>query len=159
LKSKKGLHQRAGLFCEGYFRGDGGGRNHSGRLKLLLMFTFRKGYCWLGLAILLAEVGIALLVHDAIIRPYVGDFLAVVLVYCFLRGVLSAAVMPLAGLALLVAYAVEAGQYVHLLNLLGLQHSRAARVIFGTSFSSLDILTYTAGFLAIVGIEKLRAAQ
>ena len=108
------------------------------------------------MCVLLVEVGIALFVHDAVIRPYVGDFLAVGLVYCFLRSVLKPAVLPLAFLALLVAYAVEVGQYFQVLDWLGLRHSRVARVLLGTAFSWLDLLTYTAGFGAILGVEKLR---
>lgn len=125
-------------------------------IKLKPILTFRKGYFWLGMCVLLVEVGIALFVHDAVIRPYVGDFLAVGLVYCFLRSVLKPAVLPLAFLALLVAYAVEVGQYFQVLDWLGLRHSRVARVLLGTAFSWLDLLTYTAGFGAILGVEKLR---
>jgi hypothetical protein len=121
------------------------------------MFVFRKGYFWLGTAILLAEIAIALFVHDGIIRPYIGDFLAVILVYCFLRSFLNQAVLPLAMVALLVAYLLEAAQYFQVLNRLGLQHFRAAHVILGTAFSWIDMVTYTAGFLAIIGAEKIRA--
>ncbi|UOQ99529.1 DUF2809 domain-containing protein [Hymenobacter sp. 5317J-9] len=123
------------------------------------MLTFRSGYFWAGVGVLLVEIIIARYVHDALIRPYFGDMLAVVLVYCFLRSVLKAGVLPLAGLALLVACAVEAGQYFHLLRWLGLQHSALARVVLGTAFSWLDLLTYAAGVAAILGAEKLRAAD
>ncbi|MBJ6111341.1 DUF2809 domain-containing protein [Hymenobacter sp. BT523] len=120
------------------------------------MFTFRKGYFWAGVGVLLVEIGIARYVHDAVIRPYIGDMLAVVLVYCLLRSVLKAGVWPLAWLALLVACAVEAGQYFHWLRWLGLQHSALARVVLGTAFSLLDLLTYAAGFVAVIAVERLR---
>ena len=35
------------------------------------------------------ETLIALYVHDTVIRPYVGDMLVVVLVYCFVRILLT----------------------------------------------------------------------
>ena len=49
------------------------------------VFTFRRSYFLATVLLLLTEALIALHVHDRIIRPYFGDFLAVVLVYCLVR--------------------------------------------------------------------------
>ncbi len=46
-----------------------------------------RGYAALTALLLAIEVVIALFVHDAIVRPYVGDALAVILVYTGLRAV------------------------------------------------------------------------
>jgi hypothetical protein len=48
--------------------------------------TFRPAYALAALIIFAIEVCIALFVHDGFIRPYVGDVLAVALVYAALRG-------------------------------------------------------------------------
>jgi len=120
------------------------------------MFLFRKQYLFLTVILLLVEIGIALFVHDAIIRPYIGDFLAVVFVYCLLRSCLASGVVPLVLLALSIAYALEIGQYFHVLAHLGLQHARVARIVLGTAFSWGDMLLYTVGGAAILVVEARR---
>lgn len=117
------------------------------------MFLFRKRYLLLAALLLLVEIGIALFVHDAIVRPYIGDFLAVIFLYCLLRSFLAFRVVPLVLLALGLAFLVEFGQYFHLLSHLGLQHVRTARIVFGNSFSWLDMITYTAGAAAVLAWE------
>ena len=120
------------------------------------LLTFRKPYFLLALGLFLVEIGIAVFVHDAIIRPYIGDFLAVIFLYCLLRSCLALRVLPLALAALGLAYLIEIAQYFHLLTHLGLQHSRTARIVLGSSFSWVDMLTYTAGALAVLMVEQRR---
>jgi hypothetical protein len=43
--------------------------------------TFRPSYALAALAVFAIEVIIALFVHDGLVRPFVGDSLAIVLVY------------------------------------------------------------------------------
>jgi len=118
------------------------------------MFKFNLIYFVLALALLAIEVAIAAFLHDAYIRPFGGDFLVVILIYCIVK---SAATIPvnnaLAGV-LLFAYLVEISQYFHLIKLLGLQSSLAARLILGTSFAWTDMLMYTLGVLAVWLLEK-----
>jgi len=52
----------------------------------------------------------------------------------FCKGILTTPVVPTAIAVLLFSYAVETGQYLGLVYQLGLQHSRIARTIIGTSF-------------------------
>src|SRR3954467_13055417 len=87
------------------------------------MITFRKRYFILALFLLLIEVLIALFLHDGIIRPYIGDFLVVILIYCFIRSFISARVLPTAIGVLIFAYAIESLQYLDLIGRLGLRES------------------------------------
>ncbi|RYY32827.1 MAG: DUF2809 domain-containing protein [Sphingomonadales bacterium] len=119
----------------------------------------RSGYAIVALAIFLVEVGIALFVRDAFIRPYFGDTLAVVLVYCGLRAVLPLGVVPAAGIALAIAFGVEFGQYFGMVDRLGLGGVQAARIVLGTGFSWLDLIAYTAGALAVLAFEAVRRPQ
>ncbi|MCW5910752.1 MAG: DUF2809 domain-containing protein [Cyclobacteriaceae bacterium] len=48
--------------------------------------NFNRNYLVWSLAIFIAEVLIALFVHDSFIRPYVGDVLVVILIYCFVKS-------------------------------------------------------------------------
>lgn len=93
--------------------------------------------------------------HDNFIRPYVGDFLVVILIYCFLKSFLNIPVIPLALSVLLFSYCVETLQYFQLVNKLGLQHSKLARIVIGTSFEWIDIIAYTLGIAFIIFIESV----
>lgn len=108
------------------------------------------------LLLLLSEAVIAWYVHDNIIRPYGGDFLAVLFVYCLIKSFFYTRVLKAAVWALLVAYAIEVSQYFQLTHLLGLQNSKNIRLILGSSFSWTDILCYTCAFALIIIIEQCR---
>lgn len=90
------------------------------------------------------EVAIALFVRDRFVRPYLGDVLAVILVYCGLRAVLPLRSLPAALSAFAIGAAIEIGQAAHVLDLLGVQN-RVIRVVLGGSFEWLDFLAYAAG--------------
>lgn len=131
-----------------------------GEPRTLLMPQSQKNWFYLALCLFCLEVFIAAFLHDRIIRPYVGDFLAVVFLYCLAKSVAPALpVGPTVVGVLLVAYALEALQYVHLLQRLGLQHSRLAAIVLGSHFEWIDMVAYTLGALLIWGVEKMRAAQ
>lgn len=119
------------------------------------MFCFRKRYLLLTIILFMVEVAIAIFINDSFVRPYVGDFLVVMLVYCFLRSFINASVIKLAFSALLIACLVEAAQYFHAVDRLGLQHNPFARTVIGSSFEWSDVLAYTLGTLALLAVEKL----
>jgi len=107
--------------------------------------------------LLCVEVFIAAFLHDRIVRPYVGDLLAVVFLYCLVRSVVTTPVRPTVAAVLLVAYGIEVLQYLHLLTYVGLAHSRLAAVVLGNHFEWVDMLAYTLGAGLIWGAEKLRS--
>ncbi len=116
---------------------------------------FNKKYFIIAVPIFFAEIIIALFIHDKIIRPYIGDFLVVILIYYFIKSFLNISVWPLAISVLLFSYAVETSQYFNMVAKLGLQHSKLARIIMGTSFEWIDIIAYTAGIALVVFIETV----
>src|ERR1700735_3656288 len=120
----------------------------------------RLSFAYLLLTVLLfaAEIFIALYMHDAIIRPYGGDFLVVILIYCFVRSFIDTPVLATAIGVLLFAYAVEISQYFHLVNVLGLERSSLAKAVLGTSFSFIDLLMYTLGTITILVVEHLKTS-
>lgn len=119
------------------------------------LFIFNKRYFLLTIAIFLTEVLIAMFVHDRFIRPYFGDFLVVILIYCFFKSFLNIAVMPMAIAVLIFSYLVETAQYFNLVYHLGLQDYKLARIVIGVSFEWIDMLAYTLGILAVIGAEKI----
>lgn len=123
------------------------------------ILKFRGHYFIIALVIFFVEILIALYVHDRIVRPYVGDFLVVILVYCFLRAFINSSVIKLALAALLISYAVEILQYADMLGRLGLQDSALARVVMGTSFEWIDMVAYTLGIALVLYVEKMISRQ
>lgn len=118
------------------------------------MLTFNKSYFGWFILLFLVEVGIALFVHDTFIRPYFGDVLVVILIYCFLKSFVKIPVITAAVLVLLFAFTIEGLQYLNIVENLGLQHSKFARTIIGTSFSWEDVLCYSIGIGFVIAVEK-----
>ncbi len=79
----------------------------------------RWKYLMLALALLTLEGIIALYVHDRLIRPYLGDVLAVWAVYCLVRTVWPEGIRLLPLYVFLFAAVVEGSQYFHLAAVLG----------------------------------------
>jgi hypothetical protein len=118
--------------------------------------TFRPGYALAALAIFAIEVAIALFVRDAFVRPYLGDTLAVILVYAGLRAVLRIGVIGVTAAALVIAFAIEFGQRFGLLDLLGLRDVPLARIALGSGFDPRDLAAYTIGAVLVLLFEKFR---
>ncbi|HEV7691022.1 MAG TPA: DUF2809 domain-containing protein [Hyphomonadaceae bacterium] len=117
---------------------------------------FRPGYGLAALVVFAVEVCIALFVHDGLIRPYIGDVLAVVLVYCALRAVTPMPLWPAIAVTLSIALAIELAQLLNLLDALGLRSNRIAATVLGGSFDWLDLVAYAAGAFAVVAVELTR---
>ena len=118
--------------------------------------TFRPTYALATIALLGIEIAIARFVHDSIVRPYIGDSLAVMLVYLALRAVTPLRVVPAVATAFAIACAIEVGQYFHLVDALGLGSSRVARVVLGTSFELTDFVAYGGGAMCVLAVEAVR---
>ena len=103
----------------------------------------------------MTEVLIALYLNDGFIRPYFGDFLVVILIYCFVKSFANIPVIKTAVGVLLFSYFVELTQYFKLVKWLGLQHSKLAVVVLGNAFAWTDMVAYTLGIGAILLVEWL----
>lgn len=119
-----------------------------------MQFHFQKKYFAWAIVLFLVEVVIAAFVRDSFVRPYVGDFLVVIFIYCFLKTFWKAEVSVVALATLLFAYFVEISQYFKLIYVLGWQDSTAARLILGNSFQWGDLVAYTLGVGLVVVIEQ-----
>ncbi len=109
----------------------------------------RTGYAVITVLLLIAEVLIALYVHDDFVRPYVGDALVVVVIYSFIRIWLPEKIPLLPLYVFLFAVFVEFMQYFDLLTLLGLEENRFFRILLGATFDFKDIICYGAGCLSL----------
>jgi hypothetical protein len=117
------------------------------------LIRFAKKYFFVAGLLFITEISIALFLHDNFIRPYVGDYLVVILIYCFFMSFVAAPIWKIAFATLLFSYLIETLQYFNLVGILGLQDSRIANIIIGNSFAWADILAYTLGVFTVIGIE------
>jgi hypothetical protein len=111
------------------------------------------------LAVLAVELVIALFVRDAFVRPYVGDTLAVVLLYCAVLSVLELPRASVALGALGVALFVELTQAFTLVDRLGLGEVAIARVVLGTYCDGHDIVAYAAALPLLALMERATTSR
>lgn len=118
------------------------------------MIKFNRIYFTLTILILAIEIWIALFVHDNFVRPYLGDFLVVILIYCAIKSFFNISVRITAILVLCFAYCIELLQYFKIVTVLGLEKFKIARILIGTSFSWEDLVAYTLGIGFILLLEN-----
>lgn len=115
--------------------------------KLRIIYTALFG------AVLIAEILIALFVHDDFVRPYIGDVLVTTLLCCFCRIIVPNGVRILPVYVFAFATAVEFAQYFDIVKSLGLENNKFISVIVGRSFSVFDLICYAAGCVLFFAIE------
>jgi len=120
---------------------------------------FNKYYLLLAVLLFAIELFIGIYVHDTILRPFGGDFLVVIFLYCLVKSFFDTHLLLTSAGVLLFAYTVEISQYFHLVNRLGLEHSKTAKILLGTTFSFIDLGTYTLGILLVIVVENLRSSM
>ena len=92
---------------------------------------------------LAVEVCIALFVHDGFVRPYIGDVLAVVTVYCGARIVFPDKIRLMSLLVFTLAAAVELLQLSDLAEMFG--EGSFMAILLGSTFDPVDLLCYAVG--------------
>ena len=98
----------------------------------------------IGFAIILAvEIIIGMYVHDRFVRPYMGDALVVVLIYCFIRIFIPKGLSQLPFYVFAFACFIEVLQYFQLVD-----------IILGSTFDLKDIVSYAGGYVFILLVER-----
>jgi hypothetical protein len=123
------------------------------------ILKFKKHYLVFASILFIIEILIALFVHDRIVRPYIGDFLVVILIYCFLRSFINISILTASISVLIFSYFIEVLQHFNIVNRLGLESSGLARIVIGTSFEWIDLIAYTSGIIAVLYVEKIMAGK
>jgi Protein of unknown function (DUF2809) len=121
------------------------------------MNIFRRKYFYLTLILLLIEIFIGVYVRDSFVRPFFGDVLVVILVYCFIQSFWK--IQPVKAMAGVFVFAcvVEGLQYLNIVDKLGLRPYKLLVIILGSSFDWGDILAYAVGSAIVILTEsKLR---
>jgi hypothetical protein len=118
------------------------------------IYRFDLRYFFSALMLFGAELFIGFCMHDRVVRPYGGDFLVVILLYCMVRSFWDGPILATALSVLLFAYLIEVSQYFRLADHLGLKAHSLARILLGSDFSWVDMLAYTLGIFLVVSIER-----
>ena len=114
-----------------------------------------RAYLIAALILFAIEVLIALFIRDDFIRPYIGDVLAVALVYTALRAATPLKLIPALATTVAIAFAIEIAQALNLLDAIGLRDNTIARTILGGVFDWSDLIAYAAGAALIFAIERV----
>jgi hypothetical protein len=102
--------------------------------------------------LLLLEIIIAQ--TSGFIRHTFGDFLVVILLFYLVKAFFNFSNKTIGIIVLIFAYVVEFLQLTPLLEFLGLENNRLAVIIFGATFSFVDLVAYILGIVTILLLEK-----
>ena len=128
-------------------------------LSVNSMIKFNAKYFYLAVSQFLIETSIAIFLDDRIIRPLVGDILAVVLIYCFIKAFWQIRPITAALGVFIFACLIEGLQYLQLVDRLGLSDNRLIATILGTTFDSKDVLAYAIGAVLVLVAEYCPTAS
>lgn len=107
--------------------------------------TFKWKYGLVFLCLLMVEVLIGMYVHDTFVRPFIGDLLVVILLYSFAKTFVNLPPAHTAISVFIFALLIELLQLFNLAELLGLEQSKLAKIVLGSTFDPLDLLAYFIG--------------
>lgn len=119
----------------------------------MMMKRLIFGIC--ALLLFLCELIIALFIRDAFIRPYFGDVLVVILLWCVIKTAFPKDRVWITPAIFVFACLFEFTQLIPLVDFLGLTGNPFFETVMGRSFSRLDILCYGCGCLFVFGMETL----
>ena len=108
----------------------------------------------IGIIVLVMEIYIAIFIKGGFIRHYIGDVLAIAMLYAFGRAVFRVAPINLAICVFVISLFIEAAQYLKILEILGVKSS-ILRIIFGGTFDWTDIICYLVGCILAYMFENL----
>ena len=114
----------------------------------------RIKYAVITIVLIAVEVLIAMFVHDNFVRPYIGDVLAVIAVYTFVRIFVPQGLRLLPLWVFIFALGVELVQLINPLEALGLDSNTFLKIFFGSVFDIKDIICYAAGCLIVFLFSK-----
>jgi len=116
---------------------------------------FNRNYFKYFIALLIIETSIAIFISEGFIRSTFGDFLVVILVYCFVKSFLNKKSLPVAIGVLLFTFLIEFLQLFDILNLLRIENNKIVKTILGSSFHISDLIAYTLGTISILMVEYM----
>lgn len=118
-----------------------------------MKLQFNKTYLILSILLFATEIVIAVFLKSGFIRYTFGDYLVVILIYCFFRSFIKGNHFYMAMGVLAFSFAIEFSQLVNILKPLNLQNSHSAKLILGSTFQFSDLVAYTLGIVTVLIVE------
>ena len=116
----------------------------------------RRGYALAAAALFTVETAIALFVKGGFIRHTLGDFLAVILVYCALMALTRLKPIKGALIAFVIALAIEIAQAAGIDRMLMIDRTALGRTLLGSTFDWMDVAAYAAGAVGALLVDSRR---
>ncbi|MFI0430998.1 DUF2809 domain-containing protein [Mariniflexile sp. HMF6888] len=118
-----------------------------------MTLKLNKTYLTVTITLLIVEVLIATFLKSGFIRHTFGDYLVVILMYCFFKSFIKGKHFYIAMGVLAFSFAIEFSQLVNILKPLSLQNSHSAKLILGSTFQFSDLVAYTLGIVTVLIVE------
>ena len=131
---------------------------HEQKLQTKQSVRTRLAFLAAAVLILAVEIYIAICVKGGFVRHYLGDVLAVILLYALARAIFS---VPPSNLPLKIftfAAALEIAQYFGVVQILGIENKILKIMIGGTS-DLADLLYYAVGCILVGAYEKFEKKE
>lgn len=103
---------------------------------------------------MITEIAIAIFLSDGFIRYTFGDYIVVILIYCFIKSLINSKPKFVAIAVLLLAFVIEFLQLFNILEMVHLQNNHLANLILGSTFQIGDLIAYTLGVATILIVES-----
>lgn len=117
----------------------------------------KRLYYVIGFVILFGvEAAIAMHLKGGFIRSYLGDLLAVILIYTLIMSCSRLSVKTGLVLTASIALLVEVLQLIDLTQFFEGSYKSVAVLLFGSHFSWLDLLMYALGIFVVYGLERVK---
>lgn len=123
------------------------------------LIVFNKAYFIVFVILLITETLIAIFLKTGFIRHTLGDFLVVILLYCFFKSFIKGKSFQVALFVFIISYVIEFLQLTKFLEWLNLQDHTIAKTILGSTFHFSDLIAYTLGIITILIFEHLSHAN
>ena len=118
------------------------------------MLVIDRRYAYYTVILFLVEVFIAIFINDSFIRPFIGDVLVVMLIYCLVKTFWKIRCRTAALSVLAFACTIEILQYFNLVDVLGLQKYQPIAIAIGSTFDWKDIIAYLLGTTIVFRLES-----
>jgi len=115
---------------------------------------FNKTYFLLFLVLFVIAALIAIYLKTGFIRHTFGDFLVVIMLYCFLKSFIDREPKAIAIIVLFISFSVEFLQLTPFLEWINLKDNTYAKIILGSTFHVSDLVAYTLGIVTVLIIEN-----
>ncbi|WP_298534970.1 DUF2809 domain-containing protein [uncultured Algibacter sp.] len=114
---------------------------------------FSSTYFIIALLFFIIEALVAIFLKTGFIRHTFGDFLCVILLYCFFKSFIKGHHFTIAKSVLAIAFTIEFLQLTNYLEFFNLQNNHLAKLVLGSTFEFSDLVAYTLGIITTIALE------